>query len=74
MEILTDIRMQKACDLLKNTTLRVLEVSSAVGYENTEHFYRAFRRKTGLTPSEYRKQNGRPAVVGAVRENPGEGC
>ncbi len=74
MEILTDIRMQKACDLLKNTTLRVLEVSSAVGYENTEHFYRAFRRKTGLTPREYRKQNGRPAVVGAVRENPGEGC
>lgn len=34
-----------------------MEISQKVGYENPSKFSTAFKNITGLTPSEYRKNN-----------------
>lgn len=50
-------RIDQAKTLLRDPTLRVYEVSSAVGYRNQKYFARLFRSVTGLTPTEYRERS-----------------
>ena len=50
------VRMDKAKDFLKNTSLNVNEISELTGYLSTNTFCRAFKRVTGLTPSDYRNK------------------
>ena len=50
------VRMDKAKDFLKNTSLNVSEISELTGYLSTNTFCRAFKRVTGLTPSDYRNK------------------
>lgn len=52
---LKDIRMKEAKRLLKETDMRILEISQAVGYENEKHFMKLFKAACGVSPSEYRK-------------------
>ena len=44
--------------LLRETDLTVECVAAEVGYENVEHFNRLFKKNYGLTPVQYRKQEG----------------
>jgi two-component system response regulator YesN len=53
---LTEIRMGKAKELLRTTTLRPSEISSQVGYNDPHYFSYVFRKHTGLTPTEFRVQ------------------
>lgn len=48
------VRMDKAKDFLTNTSLSVSEISELTGYLSVNTFCRAFKRVTGLTPSNYR--------------------
>lgn len=48
-------RIAHAQSLLSGTSAPVTEVSMAVGYETCSAFSAAFRRHTGMTPSEYRR-------------------
>ncbi len=41
--------------LLKNTPYRVNEIATLCGYTEEVHFMRTFKKKTGLTPMQYRK-------------------
>ena len=50
------VRMDKAKDFLKSTSLSVGEISELTGYLSTNTFCRAFKRVTGLTPSDYRNK------------------
>ena len=54
--VLEKIRIEKACELLKNTDVRVVDVSESVGYNSDISFRRAFKKVTGLSPSEYRER------------------
>ena len=47
------LRFEKACQLLKEKTLSVDEVSLAVGYLHSSSFRRKFKQETGLSPTEY---------------------
>jgi len=58
-DYLTKLRMEKAKELLKNVTIKVYEVSSMVGYADTSHFSRKFKSYTGLSPVQYKNENGR---------------
>ncbi|MBQ2083448.1 MAG: helix-turn-helix domain-containing protein [Lachnospiraceae bacterium] len=49
------VRMQKACELLKETDLKVYEIAERVGYKNVDYFHIKFRRNVGMSPAEYRK-------------------
>lgn len=48
-------RMEKAADLLKTTTMRVVEIANAVGYENQGKFAKAFAGVYGVSPLTFRK-------------------
>ncbi len=50
---LTHIRIEKAKELIKNTTSKFSEIHELVGYKNYEHFRKVFRNATGVNPSEY---------------------
>lgn len=52
---LNNLRLQKACELLTCSNDRIGEISTAVGFENTNHFINLFRRQYGMTPGTYRK-------------------
>ena len=54
---LIEIRMVKARELLENTALEVKEVAGKVGYKHLSHFSRHFKRRTGVSASEYRKRS-----------------
>lgn len=49
------VRIEKAKGLLKNTSMSVGEIAAATGYGSANSFSRAFRRVTGDSASEYRK-------------------
>ena len=55
LQYLTDIRMQKACRLLRESKTDVSDITSLVGYESPSSFSNAFRRWSGLSPVEYRR-------------------
>jgi two-component system response regulator YesN len=55
IEYLSNVRINKAEDLLKNTDLKIIDIGKSVGFLNSHYFPEIFRRKTGLAPSEYRK-------------------
>jgi len=54
IDYLTDLRMAKACQLLREGRLSIKEVSSAVGYTDPNYFSRIFKKIIGQTPTEYR--------------------
>lgn len=47
-------RITKGRELLKDPALTVTDISGQLGYSSPGHFARAFRSKTGLSPSEFR--------------------
>ena len=53
-EHLTDVRMQRAAELLAGGGLTVREVANRVGYRQPAQFAKAFRRSQGVAPSGYR--------------------
>ncbi len=50
------LRMKEARRLLRETRKSVLDIAMDVGYANPSHFAQQFRRLTGLSPSDYRRQ------------------
>ncbi len=55
-EYLTEVRIKKAKELLRMTTLRSAEISYQVGYGDPHYFSSVFRKNTGLSPTEFRLQ------------------
>lgn len=54
-ELLLELRMEKAKELLRTTGLRTYEIAEQVGYVNAHYFSSSFKKYTKKTPSEYRK-------------------
>lgn len=52
---LTEARMAKACELLKETNMKIQDVAMAVGYSGSNYFVRSFKALTGVTPGKYRE-------------------
>ncbi len=51
---LVQLRIQRACDLLQNSDLSVLEIALDVGYASSQVLARVFHKHMKLTPSDYR--------------------
>ena len=54
---LNNLRMDKARVLLRDLGLEVKEVASKVGFKAPNYFCRIFKKHTGTSPLEYRKQS-----------------
>lgn len=52
-------RLDKAENLLLETTLSVTEVCYSIGFENITHFSKVFKLRFGLSPSEFRQKSKR---------------
>ncbi|MET3037274.1 AraC family transcriptional regulator [Chryseobacterium sp. NRRL B-14859] len=52
---LSNMRMDKAKELLISTDIPVSEIAYRVGYNYSQHFVKAFKRHFGCTPGEFRK-------------------
>lgn len=50
-----ELRIQKSKALLTNSVLSIKEIAYEVGFNNSEYYATLFRRKTEMTPGEYRK-------------------
>jgi len=53
---LTEYRLSKAKQYLKETLFSVAEISAKVGYKDNSYFGRIFRKRFGMTPNEYRNR------------------
>ncbi len=53
-KFLIDFRMHKAANLLVSTPDAIKEISSAIGYEDQLNFSKAFKKKFGMSPRNYR--------------------
>ena len=50
------LRIHRACQLLRGSTLNVKEIASKLGYQDQFHFSRQFKAFQGLSPTEYRER------------------
>ncbi len=57
-EYLTQLRMEKAKELLKGTNKNIKDICRQVGYSDLKHFTALFKKYTGIKPGEYRKLYG----------------
>ena len=58
-EYLNKIRIEKACEMLKDSQCTIAEVSRQSGYSDQSYFCRVFKKITGDTPSTYRRRKHR---------------
>ena len=61
LDCLTELRINAAKELLAAPFRSSAEVASMVGYEDASYFARAFKKRTGMTPTQYRRQAGQKA-------------
>jgi AraC-like DNA-binding protein len=50
-----DVKIVKARELLANTTMQIKSIALHLGYCDQFHFSKTFKRKIGLSPSDYRR-------------------
>ena len=55
--LVDEVRLNRAKYLLKKTRLNITDIALELGYAEASVFVRAFKRLTGETPQQYRKQN-----------------
>lgn len=54
IDYINDLRIEKAKELLGETGFTIAEIAEMIGYPNTQGFLRNFKKKSGITPTEYR--------------------
>ena len=57
VEHLTDIRIRKAKELLRTTSLKTYEIAEKVGFRDAHYFSLSFRKVANCTPTEYRNRH-----------------
>jgi AraC-like DNA-binding protein len=57
VQYILEKRLEKACQLLKDSNIQISEVSYEVGFQTTTYFSRAFKKSTGLSPKQYQMQH-----------------
>ena len=55
-DAINEYRLAQAKELLVNPSIRVIDVAMEVGFDNISYFSTLFKKNTGLTPNEYRRQ------------------
>jgi two-component system response regulator YesN len=60
VDYLADYRVARAKELLASSDMRSYEVAEAVGYPDARYFAAIFKKRSGITPSEFRASLGRP--------------
>jgi two-component system response regulator YesN len=56
MEYYTSLKIERAKQLLLENEMTVKEIAARLAFNEANYFSKTFKRLTGLTPSQYRKQ------------------
>ena len=55
-DFILECRTEKVKELLVNTKWSIAEISTQSGFQSKSHFFTAFKKATGMTPSQYREE------------------
>ncbi|MCR5476255.1 MAG: response regulator [Lachnospiraceae bacterium] len=55
-DVLNEIRIEKAKELMEDSSLHIADISDRVGFADTAHFSRVFKKYTGMSANEYRNR------------------
>lgn len=53
---ITELRIKKAQEFLEHSEMSVVDIAKNVGYEDSQYFFRVFKKYIGMTPLNYREQ------------------
>ncbi|WP_309119800.1 response regulator [Paenibacillus sp.] len=53
---ITQVRMDKAVALLRDTNMKIVDICQKLGYRNSNYFIQSFRQHYGVTPAKFREQ------------------
>lgn len=56
MTYFTELRIQRACELLDRSDLQVGEIAEKLGFADRLYFTRLFSKHTGMPPTAYRQR------------------
>ena len=56
---LTWYRVSKSCEMLRESGMSIIEIAMACGFQSSSYFTQIFKKETGITPKEYRKQQAK---------------
>jgi len=59
IEYLTRVRMERAKQLLKSTAMKITDITTETGFNDTHYFSYIFKKHTGLSPREFRQKEQR---------------
>ncbi len=62
-QYLRNVRLDRAAELLRSSTLSIKEIMAAVGFNDPSHFSRDFRRRYGVSPQSFRARSHAPAAL-----------
>lgn len=57
IEFITNVRMEEAKRLIRESNAKIADIGCAVGYQNAQYFCTLFKKMTGVSPAEYRENN-----------------
>ncbi|MDO3721465.1 AraC family transcriptional regulator ligand-binding domain-containing protein [Marinobacter sp. chi1] len=60
--LVDQVRLKQACDLLEKTGLNLGQIAETLGYADAANFTRAFKRWTGISPSQHRNESRKPRL------------
>ena len=55
VDLLNEIRIERACTYLEQGTLKTYEIAYKVGFQDEKYFSKVFKKIMGMTPAEYRR-------------------
>ena len=55
-QYISDLKIEKAKQILEKTSMPIIDIAESLGYYSAYHFSSAFQRKTGCSPSAYRRK------------------
>lgn len=61
-DYITAIKIEKAKQLLSYTDYKITEIGSRVGFSNYRQFIRNFKKVVGITPSDFKEEEGRKVL------------
>ncbi|WP_026496884.1 response regulator transcription factor [Butyrivibrio sp. WCD3002] len=55
-DVLNEVRIENAKELMEDSSLHIADISDRVGFADTAHFSRVFKKYTGMSANEYRNK------------------
>lgn len=68
MEYLTAVRIDNAKKILQKSNDSILKIAEEVGFHSSQYFSNVFKKKTGMSPAEYRR---RKSISSTAKETDG---